>query len=143
MSSLRSHNVREPVSDLLTVTMHLQDALSRFHRPGLHEVDLRVHVSSASICTLSFHESQRCCAARALDNSTRRAIAHLTSLVSRCDTLASSTNQCHQLGLTRTQTNHVLFLEPTHMRWMSDQVRARNVTTTTEHQTDYKRVCNN
>ena len=31
-------------------------------------------------------------------------------LVSRCDALASSTNQCHQLGLTRPHTNHVLFL---------------------------------
>ena len=31
-------------------------------------------------------------------------------LVARCDSLASSTNQCHQLGLTRTATNHVLFL---------------------------------
>ena len=33
MSRLRSHNFREAVSDLLTVTMHLQDALTRFHRP--------------------------------------------------------------------------------------------------------------
>ena len=31
-------------------------------------------------------------------------------LVSRCDSLASSTNQCYQLGFTRTQTNHVLLL---------------------------------
>ena len=56
MSSLRSHNFREAVSDLLTVTMHIQDALSRFHRPGLHEVDLCVHVASASTCTVSLHE---------------------------------------------------------------------------------------
>ena len=33
-------------------------------------------------------------------------------------------------------------LRQTRMRWMSDQVRARKVTTT-EHQTDYKRACNN
>ena len=32
------------------------------------------------------------------------------SVVFRCDSLASSTNQCHQLGFTRTQTNHVLLL---------------------------------
>ena len=97
MSNLRSHNFSEAVSDLLTVTMHLQDALSRFHCPGLHEVDFRVHVTSASTCTFSFHEAQRCCAVRAQDNSTRRTIAHLAPLVSCCDTLASSTDQCHQL----------------------------------------------
>ena len=97
MSSLRSHNFREAVSDLLTVTMHLQDALSRFHCPSLHEVDFRVHVTSASTCTLSFHETQSCCTVRAQDNSTRRTIAHLAPLVSCCDTLASSTDQCHQL----------------------------------------------
>ena len=37
-------------------------------------------------------------------------LCQLAPLVSRCDTLASSTNQCHQLGFTRTQTNHVLLL---------------------------------
>ena len=110
MSNLRSHNFREAVSDLLTVTMHLQDALSRFHCPSLHEVDFRVHVTSPSTCTFSFHETQSCCTVRAQDNSTRRTIAHLAPLVSLCDTFASSTNQCHQLGLTRTQANHVLFL---------------------------------
>ena len=110
MSSLRSRNFREAVSDLLTVTMHLQDALSKFHCPGLHEVDLRVHVTSASTCTLALHESQRCCAVRAQDNRSRRAIAHLAPLVSRCDTQASSTNQCHQHGFTGTQANHVMFL---------------------------------
>ena len=89
MRTLRSHNFRDAVSDLLTITMHLQDALSRFHRPALHEVDLCVHVSSASTCTLSLHESQSYCAVRAQDNCTRRAIAHLAPLVSRCDTLAS------------------------------------------------------
>ena len=97
MSSLRSHNFSGAVSNLLTVTMHLQDALSRFHCPGLHEVDFCVHVTSASTCTLSFHEAQRCCAVRAQDNSTRRTIAHLAPLVSCCDTLASPTDQCHQL----------------------------------------------
>ena len=116
MNSLRSHKFREAVSDLLTVTMQLQDALSRFHRAGLHEVDLRVHVWSASTCTLSLHESQRCWAARAQDNGTRRTIAHLAPLVSRCDTLASSTNQCRQLGFTRVQANHVLLLGRVH--WM-------------------------
>ena len=53
MSRLRRHNFREAISDLLTVTMHLQDALSRFHRPGLHKIDLRVHVASASTRTLA------------------------------------------------------------------------------------------
>ena len=110
MSSLKSRNFREAVSDLLTVTMHLQNALPRFHRPDLHEVDLRVHVSSAPTCTLSLHDSQRWCAVGAQDNGPRRAIAHLAAWVSRCDTLASSTNQCHQLRLTGAQANLVLFL---------------------------------
>ena len=74
------------------------------------EVDLRVHVSSASTCTLSLHNSQRCCAVGAQDKSPRRATAYLATWVSRCDILASSTNQCHQLGLTGTQANLVLFL---------------------------------
>ena len=60
MSRLRSHDLHEAIRNLLTVAMHLQDTLSRFHRPGLHEVDLRVHVASASTCTLTFHESQSC-----------------------------------------------------------------------------------
>ena len=60
MSRLRSHDLREAISNLLTVTMHLQDALSKFHRPGLQEVDLRVHVASASTRTFAFHESQSC-----------------------------------------------------------------------------------
>ena len=60
MSRLRSHDLREAISNLLTVSMHLQDTLSRFHRPGLHKVDLRVHVASASTRTLAFHESQSC-----------------------------------------------------------------------------------
>ena len=33
MSRSRSHNLREANSDLLTVTMYLQNSLSRFHRP--------------------------------------------------------------------------------------------------------------
>ena len=60
MSRLRSHDLREAISDLLTVPMHLQDSLSRFHRPGLHKKDLRVHVASASTRTLAFHEPQSC-----------------------------------------------------------------------------------
>ena len=36
MSRLRSHDLREAISNLLIVVMHLQDSLSRFHRPGLH-----------------------------------------------------------------------------------------------------------
>ena len=60
MSRSRSCNLCEAISNLLTVTMYLQDTLSRFHRPGLHKVDLRVHVASASTRTLAFHESQSC-----------------------------------------------------------------------------------
>ena len=68
VSSWRSQNFREAVCDLVTVTVHLQDALTKFHRPGVHEADLRVHVSSASTCTLALHEFQRCCTVRAQDN---------------------------------------------------------------------------
>ena len=110
MSHSRSHNLREAVSDLLTVTMYLQGSLSKFHRASLHNVDLRVHVASASTRTLAFHEAQSCWNVRAQHNRPRRAAAHLAPLVSRCDSLASSTKQCHQLGFTRTQTNHVLLL---------------------------------
>ena len=46
MNRLRSHDLREAISDLLTVTMYLQDSMSRFHRPGLHKIDFRVHVAS-------------------------------------------------------------------------------------------------
>ena len=42
MSYSRRHDLREAVGNLLIVTMYLPDALSRFHRPGLHAVDLRV-----------------------------------------------------------------------------------------------------
>ena len=42
MSCSRSRNFCEAVGNLLTVTMYLLDSLSRFHRPGLHEIDLRV-----------------------------------------------------------------------------------------------------
>ena len=38
----------------------LQGTLSMFHCPGLHNVDLRVHVASASTRTLAFHKSQSC-----------------------------------------------------------------------------------
>ena len=54
LSCSRSNDLREAVGNLLTVTMYLQDTLSRFHRPGLHKVDLRVHVASASTRTLAF-----------------------------------------------------------------------------------------
>ena len=60
MSCSRSCNLCEAVGKLLTVTMHLQDTLSRFHRPSLHKVDLRVHVASTSTRTLAFHKSQSC-----------------------------------------------------------------------------------
>ena len=40
MSRLRSHDLREAISDLLTVTMYFQDSLSRLHHPGLHKIDL-------------------------------------------------------------------------------------------------------
>ena len=52
MSRLRCHDLREAMSDLLTVSMHLQDSLFRFHRPSLHKIDLRVHVASALARTL-------------------------------------------------------------------------------------------
>ena len=52
MSGSRSCNLREAIGNLLTVTMYLQDSLSRFHRPGLHKIDFHVHVASAS------HESE-------------------------------------------------------------------------------------
>ena len=60
MSCSRSCNLCEAVSNLLTVTMYLQDTLSRFHRPGLHKENLRVHVASVSTRTLAFHKSQSC-----------------------------------------------------------------------------------
>ena len=60
MSCPRSCNLCEAVGNLLTVTMDLQDTLFRFHRLGLHKVDLRVHVANASTRTLAFHESQSC-----------------------------------------------------------------------------------
>ena len=56
MNRSRSHDLREAIGDLLTVTMYLQDTLSRF----LHKVDLRVHVASASTRTLAFHKSLSC-----------------------------------------------------------------------------------
>ena len=56
MSRLKCHDLREAISNLLTVSLHLQDSLSRFHRPSLHKVDIRVHVAGASTRTLAFHE---------------------------------------------------------------------------------------
>ena len=40
MSRSRSCNCCEAISNLLTVTMYLQDMLSRSHCPGLHKIDL-------------------------------------------------------------------------------------------------------
>ena len=110
MSCSRSCTFCEAVGNLLTVTMYLQDTLSRFHCPGLHEIDLRVHVASASTRTLAFHKSRSCRAARTQHSRPRCAFAQFAPLVSRCDTFASSTNQRHHLGFTRTQTDRVLFL---------------------------------
>ena len=59
MSRLRCHDLREAISGLLTVSMHLQDSLSRFHRQGLRNIDLRVHVARTSTRTLAFHKSQK------------------------------------------------------------------------------------
>ena len=54
MSCSRRHDLREAVSgNLLTVTMYFQNSSSRFHRPGLRAVDLRVHVASASTRTFT------------------------------------------------------------------------------------------
>ena len=50
MSRLRSHDLREAVSEL-------QDSMSRFHRPGLLNIDLCVHVATH---ILALHESQSC-----------------------------------------------------------------------------------
>ena len=37
MSRLRSHDFREAISNLMTVSMHIQDSLSKCHRPGPHK----------------------------------------------------------------------------------------------------------
>ena len=95
MSRSKSCNLCEAISNLLTVTMYLQDTPSRFH---------------ASTRTLAFHESQSCWAVRTQHNRPTWTLAQFAPLVSRCDSVTSSTNQCHQLGFTRTQTNHVLLL---------------------------------
>ena len=100
MSSLRSHNFREAVSDLLTITMYLKDALSRFHCPS-QEVDLRVHVTSASTCSRALHELQRCFAVHKT----------IVPLVPRCDVLANSTNQCHQQDSPELKQTMFCFLE--------------------------------
>ena len=111
MSRLRSHDLREAISNLMTVSMHLQDSLSRFHRPSLHK--------NRPSCPRGECVDSHPCVSRIPEllnypctehNRSKRAVAHLVPWVSRCDSLASSTNQCHQLGLTRTQTSHVLFL---------------------------------
>ena len=110
MSCSRSCNLFEAVGNLLTVTLYLQDTLSRFHRPGLQKIDLRVYVASAPTRTLALHKSKSCRAVSAQHNHSRRAIAQFAPLLSRCDSFASTTNQRHQLGFSRTQTKHVLFL---------------------------------
>ena len=104
MSCSRCCNFCGAAGNLLTVTMHLQDTLSKFQRPGLHKIHLCVHVASASTRTLAFLTNPR-----AAELSVHGTIIPDEDLRS-CDTLASSTNQRHQLGFTRTQTNHVLFL---------------------------------
>ena len=61
VSCSRSCNFCEALGNLLTVvTMYFHNTLSRFHRPGLHIVDLGVHVASAPTRTLAFHEP-KCC----------------------------------------------------------------------------------
>ena len=72
MSCSRSCNFCETADNLLTVTMHLQDALSRFHRP--------VHVASASTRTLAFHKSQNCWAVRAQNNHCKVSICTICSI---------------------------------------------------------------
>ena len=68
MSRTRSCDLCETISNLLTVTMYLQNTLSRFHRSDLHKVDLRVHVTSASTRTLAFQKSQSCWIVSVQDN---------------------------------------------------------------------------
>ena len=109
--SLRSHNFREAVSDLLTVTMHLQDALSRFRCPGLHEVDLRVHVTSTlrftnpSACTRqSFQMSSCTCCSIGLSLRFPR---KLRQPVPSTRIHPSSSKQCSASWKKRTQDAHV------------------------------------
>ena len=57
MSRMWSHDLREAISNFLHAPSRF---LVRFHRPGLHKKNLRVHVAGASTRTLAFHESQSC-----------------------------------------------------------------------------------
>ena len=60
MSRSTIHDLREAICDLLTVTMCLQDTLSKFHRPGLHKVDLCVqtlHFTNPRAAELSVHST--------------------------------------------------------------------------------------
>ena len=83
MSCLRSHDLREAISDLLTVTMYLPDSLSKLHRPGLHKIDLchcevlRNLSQCARISTLS--ESSSCLPAAGHDvcSSRQLVLVHL------------------------------------------------------------------
>ena len=71
MSRLIYPDLHEAINDLMAVFMHLPDSLSRFHRPGLHEIDLRAHVASASTRTVTLHESHSCWNIRAQNNLPR------------------------------------------------------------------------
>ena len=111
MSSMRSHDLREAISDLLTVSMHLQDSLSRFHRPGLHKVIPscpRGECVDSHLCVSRIPELLNCpCTAQSSqENSCTSCSVGLSSRFLR----KLHHPQCHQLGLTRTQANHVLFL---------------------------------
>ena len=59
-SRLRCHNFREAISYLLTVSMHLQDSLSRFHRLGLHTIDLRGECVDSHPCVSRIPELLNC-----------------------------------------------------------------------------------
>ena len=71
MNRLRRHDLPESIRHFLTVSMHLQDSLSRFHRPGLRNVDFRVNMESASTRTVAFHECQSCSTVHAQHNRPR------------------------------------------------------------------------
>ena len=69
--------------------------------------DTLLHLSNSKSFAMSCSRSCNFC--EAVGNLLTVTI-QLAPLVSRCDSVASSTNQRHQLGFTRTYTNHVLFL---------------------------------
>ena len=112
-----SRSLREAVGNLLIVTMYFQNSSSRFHRPGLRAVDLRVHVASASTRTLAFHKSHSCWAVRAQNNHSRWAFAQSCSI----GFSLRFRRKLHQPVpsariYTRTQTDHVLSSWKTHGR---------------------------